>query len=159
MKYGTAFFLMILFLFLTFSCKNTNCVKKKPLESASKFLDKRCSKIREERHKIKIQKKVCGPKPEHAEKKCQDPEILNDFVYCSSKPGLKELQKSDFDLKIPADEYYKTLDKCKEFDIETAKLCDALPPPGPDDWVQVSGSGVYRGGKLVSKDGRPFCQD
>ena len=159
MKYGMKLFLMILFSVLAFSCKETNCVKRKHLVSKSKFLDKRCSKIQEERHQIKIQKKVCGPKSEHAEKKCQNPEILNDFVYCSSKLDLKELQKSDVDLKIPADEYYKTLDTCKEFDKETAKMCDDLPTPGPDDWVPVSDDSVYLNGKLISKDGRPFCQD
>ena len=46
---------------------------------------------------------------------------------------------------------------CKALYVEARKKCSALPPPGPDDIDQLSGSAIFRGKKPIVIDGKPVC--
>ena len=48
-------------------------------------------------------------------------------------------------------------EKCNALWDEAKKKCYALPPPGPDDIDQVSGSAIYHKGKPVMVDGKLVC--
>ena len=48
---------------------------------------------------------------------------------------------------------------CATFYKEALAKCDALPPPGPGDIKQYSGSSFYKDGNPIMVDGKPVCPD
>ena len=87
----------------------------------STYIDKRCEKIWEDMWDNE-EKGACDLKPE----------------YVDEKGNLKE------GLGSISDYMYKTREACWAFLKSLGERCDALPPPGPDDIEQTSGS--YFGG-------------
>ncbi len=95
----------------------------------SKAVDKRCEKFQDEAIKKGKETGVCYQAPEDG-------------------PAVSRKDRERLDPDHAA---------CNALFEEAGAKCDALPPAGPDDWKQLSGSAVYKDGKLVMIDGKPVC--
>ena len=82
------------------------------------FYDKRCKKIMDEASKEGKETNVCYQHPKDSKRP----------MFAKDRPRLDPDHKA-----------------CNALLAEARAKCDALPPPGPDDIVQTSGSHIGRG--------------
>lgn len=94
-----------------------SCKEKETGCISSVVIDRRCDKIMDEARKRGKETKVC-----------YQPKDSEELVFQKDRPRLDPDHEA-----------------CKALREEALKKCEALPPPGPDDLQQISGTYMGRG--------------